>query len=338
MLIRYLFSLCFLFLLIRSANAEEDSTGLRICSQNLARFGEVRKKGESKRVQKRFLVSRMQDAECDIIALQEIYGENLTEAKRNIKDLAQSLGTSSGRKFAYYLGETIDPYIRNGFLVAEDKGAVLGVKNYLDEPLERLQPLGQVGRFLRAPIALLYKTRSPDKTFFILNIHFKSKAFGFKDPTGNSFEAWRMEMAEGTRKIFKREINNQGAETVFVLLGDRNADFKGASAEILSGKHLLSDFTSKGCSLNKELEAVCPQEINHQEEFVPLFAKRREDYPRQYESGSYLYKKKLELIDEIYILPQSLGLLKRENNTYRLGMEGEFLRGSDHKLIWAEFQ
>ena len=42
------------------------------------------------------------------------------------------------------------------------------------------------------------------------------------------------------------------------------------------------------------------------------------------------------LIDEIYVWPQDLAAARRRSGRLAVGMEGEFFKGSDHKLVWVE--
>lgn len=332
MKIKY-FILLFLGIILYSDYAN----ALTICSQNLSRFGETKKKGESRKEQRAELVERMLNASCEIVALQEVYGEDEKEAERNIKDLASSYSSVLNKKVDYYLGKTKDPYIRNGFLVVNSDLEFLDLKDYLSVPLERLSALGPIGRFIRAPIALELRDRKSLKKYFVLNIHFKSKSFGFKDHSGYNFEPLRMEMAETTRDILFKEVRNSKEKTVFVVLGDRNADYNEASAEILSGKRELDDFVTNNCSLTSELVANCNNIEVRTEKVIPLFATKKRESLNSRELGSYLYKKKIELIDEIYILPEDLNLVKNKNKQFAIGVEGAFFKGSDHKLVWAEF-
>lgn len=316
---------------------------LRLCSQNLFRFAEKRSGKSSfqqEEKQKNYLISRFLRARCDVVALQEVVGASKREAARTAELLANALSYRSGRKFRVYVGDSYDQFIRNGYLVAEDLGQV-EIENFSDEPLPRLQPLGPIGRFIRSPLALKLTLSSKEsaapKKLFILNIHFKSKSRADKDPTGTAFETVRMEMAEAVRTLIAKKKKEATTDTIFVALGDRNADSESATAEIMSGERLLDDFGKNGsCQLDTDNNPECTTG-ERRPELMGLFWLRRERYPEEYRGGTYLYKRQEEILDEIYVLPEDLEFLKRPSGRFAIGIDGEYYKGSDHKLVWAEF-
>lgn len=345
--------------------AGEPRGELRVCGENLDRFGQPRhergsgdegrsgadgRRGKRRRRdrsegQLEFLVQRMKDARCDIVAVQELYGGDKAEAEKNAATLARALSDATNREFRAFAGESEDVAIRNGFLVASDLGTVVEVKSYDDEPLLRLKSYGPVGKFQRPPIGLFLRLpgqageRDTPISVFVLNFHFKSRSFGFKDIFHTDFETLRMEMAETTRRIFEREAQWVGKNGIAVMLGDRNNEIGSATAEILSGVKRLEDFQRQGaCELDEALRPRCNIPISRPRAIVPLLELRAE---RGEAVASYRYRGKEEVIDEILVPEHQLPLLERGDGRrargLRVGVEGDFFRGSDHRLTWAEF-
>ncbi len=60
-----------------------------------------------------------------------------------------------------------------------------------------------------------------------------------------------------------------------------------------------------------------------------------EGWPGQIGQGSYRYKGRYYLIDEIIVSPRAAPLFREGDGSYDLGFEGKLYRGSDHKLLWA---
>lgn len=310
---------------------------IRICSQNLHRYGEVspRKRGESREQQRAFLVRRFLDAECDVVAVQEVVGSSRSEAQCTLEEIATAWSRAIDRPVRAIVGESRDEYIRNGFLLAEGRARLLETKSYLDAPLPRLQPLGPVGRFLRPPLALVLELPNGQRVM-PMNIHFKSKSRGYLDPSGTNYENVRMEMAEGVRAILAEEERRRPAGTLFVVLGDRNSDLSSAASAVLSGSRTLEDFRRGDCSVSDDLTPQCSGSALRPARLVGLFEARSREFPGEYPRGSYRYKGREELLDEIFVPAPDLARAKRPNGRYAIGLEGQFYKGSDHKLVWLE--
>ena len=335
----------------RSKSAGDGHPELRLCTQNLQRFGSDRpaRKGSREPSKLDALVERFIEARCDIVAVQEVAGKNKLSAESNLKSLAARLSERSKRRFRTEIGDSRDPSIRNGFIISEQFGAPDEVISYDDEQIPSLTRRRPGGYFVRAPLGLVL-TIAPvmrggataiegaEKKFFILNVHSKSRHGGEKDPTGTDFETLRMEYAEATRLIVRREIARLGGETVAVVLGDHNSHERSASAEILSGTLQLSDFQAEGqCRLDDELEPDCKTASQHPPELVGLFELRRDRAPTRYRGGSFRYRGKESLIDEISISPNALPLVTGESGNLRVAFNGTIGQGSDHRLLVAEF-
>ncbi len=334
-----------------SGKAFPSLTGVRrarlvVCSQNLNRLGEVKRRKPRHRTSSRSrlpeeesaeekvssLVHRMKTVGCDVVAIQEISGSDSRAAERSLEPLRKKLSLEMRREYRAFLGDTEDHSIRNGFLLAEDLATTVRFESYVHEPLRRLNFYGPVGRFLRSPVGLILRiaTESGSRKVLILNIHFKSRAFGYKDVHGTDFELLRMEMAETSRCLLLREQRALGRDTLVVLLGDRNSDRASASAEILSGRRRLEDFRrSSGCRLDESLEPDCDGAA-HALQLIPILEKQDSV------AGTYRYQGKDELLDEILISAESFPSVQNGGGL-RAGAEGTYRRGSDHKLVWGEF-
>ena len=326
---------------VRLTRAESTSV-LRVCSQNLYRLGESGKSKKRSETQLEDLTKRFMRAECDVIAVQEVVGSSESLALESLGVLAKAWERSLGEKILFYVGgDSIDEHIRSGFLVRSSVGKVAAIKTYPSEPVPSVQRLGPVLYFPRAPMALVLDTPGlkPRKRFWILNIHQKSPVFGYKDGSGTDFELLRTEMAEALRNIVEREEKQEKQDTVFIVTGDRNSEGSSASAAVLWGKMELSDFErAGGCQIKKDGSPQCKTERKREPDYVGLFARRHELFPDKYPGGTYMYKKRQRSLDEISIKQKDLRLVTRENGKLSIGLEGEYFRGSDHRLVWAEFR
>ncbi len=327
-----------------TASSNSDSIATRelvVCSQNLFRFAD--KQGKRRDVlqrekQKKFLITRMKEAACDVVALQELMGARQEEALEIAIELAKALGERTDRKFRAFAGRSKDKYSTNGFLVAEDIGSVEDVDSHWRERLPKLQPRGPAGSFTRGPLSLVLQ-RPTGPRLALISFHFKSRHKSWKDHTRTDFESTRMEEAAGLRKIIRSLRREYGREVEIVALGDRNSGRDSAAAEILRGSRMLSDFDSpKKCRLSPEETAVCGSVPEHKPDFVDLFALRQIEQPRKYTKGSFRYRGKESVFDEILVTPGLLAKVRRADGTLAIGFRGQFLKGSDHKLVWARLR
>lgn len=324
------------------AKVPEGHAGLIFCSQNLFAYGaparDKKKAPSREKGQGQFLVERFIEAECDVIALQEVGGANEKKANETLSRLSRLLESNSKRSFLPVVGGSNDKFIRNGFLLAKDKVTLIEKKSYSSHNLPKLQPLGKEHRFSRGPLGVHVQTLSnPKKDFLFFSIHFKSPVFGFRDPTGTNFEALRMEMAEATRELaldWAKEIG----DPVLVIAGDRNSDFDAASSEILEGRLELEDFLMRRCRLEEDNKTpVCNHEVIDQSELLPLFEYTKKNFPQALVGLSYLLRSKPLLLDEVLIQERHLSLVQVDEKPPRVKFVGKFKKGSDHKLLKVDF-
>ena len=312
------------------AKVSQAAKKIVVCSQNLARLGSNKNEMQE---QLNYLVDRMLTANCSIVALQEI----AQDSPGALGQLAQELSKRTGRKYEYLIGKSMDKYITNGYLVASDLGKVKSFKSYWNKSLPRLYPYGPSRGFLRGPAELNIELYEPfrfsnKKNLNIINIHFKSKRDGWKDPAKMNFEVERVESAEAVRQI---ALNQSAKDTMLIVIGDRNNGKDTASDEVLEGRVELADLSEGGaCQLTKNEVALCRNTRNPA--LLGLFGLRLERYPDKFPKGSHKYRGKEHLLDEAFIRPQDLGLVTRNDKSLSIGYVGEYFKGSDHKLLFLE--
>jgi endonuclease/exonuclease/phosphatase family metal-dependent hydrolase len=309
---------------------------ITVCSQNLNNYNFSSKVKPKNAKQSDFLVERFVNASCDIIAVQELLRGSKKEAERSLKYLAKKLSKQTGDTYQIIVGDAEDKRITNGYLVSSSVAEIVSVHDYSRKNIPRLSILGPGRIFSRGPLELKLRLRtspnSATRDLILYNIHFKSKADGWKDKTGTSYETLRMEMAEGLRNIIEAEV--KAPETVVMVLGDRNSSSGSATDEILSGKRTLEDFSERLiCRLSDELEPLCKEEARVKTVLVGLISEALKS--KQLSGGSYRYKGQMYLLDEIYVLPKDNSRFRKSNNQPNVGIEGVFGKGSDHKLVYA---
>jgi len=294
-----------------------------VCSQNLARVGKepFGKKQDSVQLQRDYLVSRFIEAECDVIAVQEVYGRTKQDAEKNLAQLVRVLEQVGGDKFLFFVGEAEYDEIRNGFLVRSKVGRIKHQTSPFNPNLPKLFSAQRSLRPTRLPFSIQIDIAESAKDLLLINIHFKSKVGGFKDPTGTDFETVRMQSAEQAR-TFAEELDASRADVISVILGDRNSGPQSATDYLLEGSLQLEDFR-RGCELRQNLSPDCS--ARRPPRFRALLNLKRD-------GGSTRYRGSEELIDNIYLESDYYSSLK----ALPVGLEGEFSRGSDHKLLWVE--
>lgn len=312
--------LCVLF----PAFSFAENAALTICTQNLHNYGLKTEPAQTSQLIYRFI-----EARCDVIAAQEIYGTNRKERVKHLKALAKELSKAREMSFQSFVGDSNDPRIANGFIVNEAAVILPKVESHTYEALPKLSVLGPTQHSHRGFIVLSFFKEEGGKkvTFHIVNIHFKSKVNGWKDGTQTNFEAFRMQEAEAVRVL--AEKLGAGSEVVAVILGDRNTEPSGAASSILAGTRTLSDFIDGNCKVNAGLEAECGMPVR-KEVFTPVVERKAGELGK--ELGSYRYKGKLSLIDEIYFERDAIDFVGDA------GVIGTFGKGSDHKLGFVRVQ
>jgi len=273
------------------------------------------------------LIDRILHAKCDVVAVQEVYGRSKSEGAKSLSAFTEALSDAAREDFTSVVGDAEYDEIRNGFIIRVRAGRILKVESPAERNLPKLVPFGRSHRATRQPLGLALDVSETARHLVLVNIHFKSKVRGFKDPTGYEFEILRMESSEQARTFATGLARSLRAPAVTMILGDRNAPPESASDSILSGELALEDFQAGGgCVLDGPDRSDCRRKPLRVPDFVPLF-------PANQRGGSEKYRGREQWIDGIYLDRQYHLERGRKITT---GVTGEFFVGSDHKLLWAE--
>ena len=322
---------------------------LVVCSQNLHSYGtpaaSAARNGISQsefQEQEKALVVRFGTVDCDVVAVQEILARNEESGKKVLRTLADILKARTGRFYDVAVGSSSDPNLRNGYLVAKDRAEILNMLSYTKVELPKISAEQKPRLFTRGPyeIQIQVKPRGEDKsrTVTLVNMHFKSKAGAAGDPTGLEWETYRMEMAEGLRRIIESRHKRSlySAETPLIVLGDRNANFDLASAKILEGSLSLEDFKSDGnCRLSKRGVPLCKPNIAAPQ---LLFSVLTSDPEVKNQPGTFQYKNVYSWIDDILLPADTLRLAWTTFDTpgnYDSGVVYEPSASLDHAMTYV---
>ncbi len=325
------------------------SNTLVICSQNLKNYlGETPRKpqdppgpvGPSDK--ELALIERFDQAACDVIGVQELGGMSDDIAQRNLQRLATLLHARNQRQFSMKIGDVNENAQRNAFLVADDKAQIVHVVTYRKLFLPKIDPTQKPRLFTRSPLEIQISVHGKegrvDKNISLINFHFKSKSGSKDDPAALQWETYRMEMAEGIRRVaedrFKSQI--QAGEPV-ILLGDRNAHNDTATARILEGSLTLDDFKAKSrCRLSKRGTPLCQTDARRPISFMSLLTYDPETAKLP---GTFVYNKVYSFLDDILINVGAINFCREDPNkegNYMSGIISAHADASDHALIWSK--
>jgi predicted extracellular nuclease len=334
---------------------------LTVCSQNLENFGEYQialtrtpNLQRSQYITKlAALVARFSTNSCDVIAVQEVLGADLSSAIKSANILADSLSRRANRNFKVVLGESSDKFIRVGFIYDTAKLKLQAITSYDRVELPRLLPEQKPRFFIRAPLEAQFSVSlggdKDKKLITLINIHFKSKANSMGDPARLDWETERMEMSEAIRRILISRYSNAitVGDPILIVLGDRNSHSDSASAKILEGRLKLSDFMRTGnCRISKSGVPLCKGEdrekSNDRSKGVKILHSVLNMDPQvKLLEGTYSYKGKLSWIDDILLPNSALKFAQAKNGLlgdYAVGLDSSFPEASDHRLAWLELR
>ena len=331
----------------------EDPRGepeLTVCSQNLKNYGsfvdsksrEAGLKLEDFKEKEQALVSRFERAKCDVVGVQELLGRDNEKAQKAIDQLALALQKRTNRVYETRIGDTNDGISRVGFLVAKDRAEIASVMTYKKVLLPKLSEDQKPRLFSRSPLeiqlAVRPKGESQARTVSLVNFHFKSKSGASGDAAALEWETYRMEMAEGLRRILEKRFRNSfGSGAIpLLVLGDRNGNFDVASAKILDGTLPLSRFQGQAvCRLSKRGVPLCQGGV---EGVQKLFSVLLGDPQTKLLHGTFVYEKIFSWLDDILVPAETLPLAWK-----RFDVAGDYDSGvistpsfaSDHALVWV---
>jgi hypothetical protein len=327
------------------------ATDLVICSQNLKLFGSFQHLSRSNPTYNRErhkakindLIARFIAAKCDVVAVQEVIGKTPSDGEAALNELTEVWRARSNRFFKVATAPPSEGSMTNGFIIALDRASVLQTLPYGRVQLPKIATRQKPRLFSRPPFELQISVKARDseliKTISIVNFHLKSKRGGMDDPTGLEWETYRMEMAEGLRRVLELRHKDAFAapDNILVVLGDRNGNFDVASARILDGSLSLASFGERGpCRLSKRgiplcaLESPLPRRL-----FSVLIGDNSGgiSYP-----GTYNYRGEYSWLDDILLPAESLRYAWRSAFTegaFNSGVVSTPAEASDHSLVYV---
>lgn len=323
---------------------------LVVCSQNLNNYGtQVATSSRSGISAEDFaakeaaLIKRFTQNGCDVIAVQEVLAKNEEQGKKVLRQLSKELRDRTGRFFEVAIGSSSDPNLRNGFLVAKDRAEIMNLLSYTKVELPKISPDQKPRLFSRGPLEMQIMVKgqgeSKARAVTLINLHFKSKSGSAGDPTGLEWETYRMEMAEALRRIVENRHKQSliNAESPVVVLGDRNANFDLASAQILEGVYSLGNFQKDGgCRLSKRGVPLCKPDIHSP---AILFSVLTSDPVVKQQAGTFQFKGVYSWIDDILLPAETLRLAWRSFDVpgkYDAGVVYSPENASDHAMVYVK--
>lgn len=322
-----------------------------ICSQNLANYGVpaamTRRMPDMNasgiREKENALVRRFMEAGCDVIAVQEVLGSDEEEALAGLVKLAKALALATGRTFEATVGASNDQIIRQGVLIARDRAELVNKVSYAHAELPKIAPEQRQRFFARGPLEVQLRVKAQDegetKTVTLVNFHFKSRSVqAGRDPSGLEWEPYRMEMAEGLRRIVdaRQKKALAAGETILVLLGDRNSNFDTATARLLEGVLTLKDFQGTApCRLSKRGVPLCKAGTAGPQRYFSVLTGDPQTRRLQ---GTIRFGKVYSWYDDIILPAESLPYAWRESGksgSYATGVVYLPEKASDHALVWV---
>jgi hypothetical protein len=332
----------------------EDPRGnsdLTVCSQNLKLFGTLETlkqkvpgySADEYKLKVESLVRRFASTGCDVIAVQEILGRNQDAVDAGLQELAGKLQRSTNRVFRIRAAPPAEGGMTLGFLVAEDRAAIVNTLSYAKIELPKLAPKQKPRLFSRTPleIQLIANSRETNlaKPISIVNFHFKSKRGGEGDPTGLEWETYRMEMSEAIRRVAERRHRQAFArgDSILMLLGDRNSNFDVASARILDGTLNLSSFQADGdCRLSKRGVPLCKAGSSMPQRLFSVLTSNKSVFVLP---GTFSYKGEYSWLDDILMPAESLPFAWKSafsESQYDSGVVYSPKDASDHALVYVK--
>jgi hypothetical protein len=334
--------------LVADPRGEPDLT---VCSQNLKLFGTLETlkqkiagySADEHRLKVQALIRRFVSTGCDVIAVQEVMGRNQEAVDAGLQELADKLRKSTNRFFRIRSAPPAEGGMTLGFLVAEDRAAIVNTLSYAKIELPKLVAKQKPRLFPRTPleIQLIANSRESNlaKPISIVNFHFKSKRGGEDDPTGLEWETYRMEMSEAIRRIVERRHKQAFAsgDSILMLVGDRNSNFDVASARILDGTLNLSSFQADGgCRLSKRGVPLCKSGASLPRRLFSVLTSNKSAFILP---GTFSYKGEYSWLDEILMPAESLPFAWKSaflESQYDSGVVYSPKDASDHALVYVK--
>ena len=323
-----------------------------VCSQNLQNYGpfrlaalrDARLTPENYHQKELALIERFVAAGCDVIALQELIGKTDDQLTKALQRLADLLRRRTNRFFDLRIAPSNDKILHNAYLVAKDRAEILSTLSYRKVELPKISFKQRPRYFSRGPFEMQISVKgregSISRNMVLVTFHFKSAGGSGRDPAGLSWESYRMEMAEGLRRIVEsRHAASFGSpDPLLLLLGDRNSHTDQAASRILEGVVQLNHFRPRGpCRLTKRGVPLCQGDA-----WLPqrLFSLLTLDPQTKLRPGTYQLRTTFSWIDDILAPAETLRFAWSKfdvEGDYDSGVVGVPANASDHALVWARF-
>lgn len=260
----------FLSFLHRDPRGEPE---VRICSINFNNYGDPeqikklisQKEAHKMRAKRRSIIAGIDEAECDIVAVQGLVAGDFIAAQDVLAALARELSEASSSNWRSYVGLSNHKNAYNGFLIGSPDFEMLRIRSFNDRqlPLEKGFRAKNFGRDpFQINLRIPGRGTAPPRTLTIVSFQFQESL----RPRGPESEKKRLQMSEGLREISSMIQSEASADDlpILVLAGDFAAPRTMASARVLDGTLRLADFGEGGaCKINAKEEVVCDPKPNH---------------------------------------------------------------------------
>ena len=321
---------------------------LTVCTQNLWNYGlepdvlRLRRSGAAPAKvaarlerQERELVARMKG--CDLIAVQEIVGDETARAQEALDGLARRLGQSTGHRFTARVADTND-VIRNGFILRADGG----LKEVRFEGAHAADALPRVRGFPRArwergPAEILIEAGSGKgaRRLRVITAHLKSKAEApeRRDPNEEKWERARVLQAAALLDIARRRLRDDPRELLLVA-GDLNNVPASPTQEVATGALDPASLLSPRDCIDDRARLSCDL-ARKPADLINLTGAD----PDLHDRGSYIFEEREEMIDVILASPAAARLARESDgadNDWDIELVGRRGEGSDHLLLRVE--
>ncbi|MBP9837525.1 MAG: hypothetical protein KBC84_02315 [Proteobacteria bacterium] len=295
------------------------------------------------------VVNAILEADCTIVALQNISAVKPASMNKALKQLINRLKKHGDSDWNYYSGEYRDGFLRHAYLVK--KGIIKVAKSQI---LYKLK-LNIFGDFklsnypispLKLDIVVPGHNNDKEKEFSLLNAFLCSNVSAKVNAKKDSLPS-RMQIAEMTRKAIVYFNQTQGTEELdkaAILLVDRCAERLDGATSVLEGTLTLYDFTNSGkCKLGEKFKIECSSRPENPKSIFGVFG---DNYfapghisSINHESKEPQHHRANDITSEIYLFAKDLYLAKIDEQPiakYKSGYIDVANGLKNSPLVWTE--
>ncbi len=295
------------------------------------------------RGKRRSIISSIDAAGCDVVAVQGIVGSDIGSSQEVLADLAKELSEASSTTWRSYVGLSNNKNANNGVLVGNPDFEMLKIKSYNDMLLP-VEEGFRLKNFSRDPFQIDLKIPgkggSPDRKLSLVTFQFQDSL----KPRGSQPEKKLMQMAEGLRQLASNIPSEAQAEDqpIVIVAGDFSKPRTGASARILEGTMRLADFNESGtCKIEGDEKVTCDPKPLHPKMLFGLLSDSLDLGESRAKKGAKLRAlfAALDRREEIYMTPPDLHLAWRDHKLpgfYNTGSERIKNGLKSAPLVWVE--